>query len=457
VGKNHFVVLDNSRQEKADKPGSVQLQWLNMELAKYKKSDNIICFMHRSFWFDARDNNKPDTFHKLFVKYGVDYVFSGHDHHYVRMNWDGLTYTMVGPSGSRFKTFRAEEFGAFQNFVLVSVKNEKMQVRVFRPDGSEMPADCVTYEDIKELEGVDQSIDISPVIVNKPDSVLVTIKNGYDIPVSTSCYWWSDNKAWHITPDSRAIVIPKQKTEKYSFYMSVDNESIYPLPKLSIAYPYDMNTKKYKYEKLLPIKLSSQCYKTNKPIKVDGILNEKIWQKIVPIHIFSSGDGGISETDPWEFYFAYDDNNLYLAARAADYEPDKISTTITQRDDRVYNDDHINIILQPIIASDTYYQFFINAKGVVMDRACYMTGNDSKKDVKWNSGINVKAQITSGEKFTGWEFEAALPLKQFAVSDSLPWGFNLVRYQTRTDKVSIYSMPFEHNPKTFATLIFSKE
>ena len=456
VGKNRFIVLDNSQQEKANEPDPVQLQWLISELSKYKKNDNIFCFMHKSFWFDEYKTSRADTFHKLFVKYGVDYVFSGHDHHYVKLVWDGITYTMVGPSGSRYKLFRKEEFGAFQNFLLVSIKNDKVQFRVIRPDGSELSADYVTFDNIKQLEGIEQAINISPFIVGKSDSVFVKINNVFEIPISTNCSWWLDNKTWQIVPDAQAVIIPGQNTYNYSFSIKVKNESIYPLPQFNISYPYETNQKRYKYNRMLPIELNAECRKISKTIKIDGRLNEKIWQDITPIHVFGSGDGGVSQTDPWEVYFAYDPNNLYIAARMTDYEPDNISTTITQRDDKVYNDDHINIILQPGVASDTYYQFFINANGVVMDRACYMMGKDSKKDAKWNSDINVKAEISSGEKFTGWTLEASLPLKQFVESDPKTWGFNLVRFQKRKDAVSICSVPFEHNPKTFASLNFTK-
>lgn len=456
IGKNRFVVIDNSQQEKVDKPDTDEIKWLITELSKYKKSNNIYCFMHRSFWKDAYATNKPDTLHKLFAKYGVDYVFSGHDHYYCQLIWDGITYTQVGPSGSRYKVFRKEEFGAFQNFLLVSVKNDKVQVRVIRPDGSSLPVDYVTYDDIKQLEGIEDAVTITPDIIGKTDSVFVTIKNNSGLPVSTNSIWSQTNKAWHILPESQWVLIPAQSTNKYDFYTVVDNESIYPLPEFNISYPYANGNKHYNFRKMLPIALNADCNKTSTAIKIDGRLSEKVWQKIRPINIFGSGDGGVSQTDPWEVYFTYDQNNLYIGAKMTDYEPDKISKTITQRDDKTYNDDHINIILQPSIASDTYYQFFINAIGTVMDRACYMMGKDSKKDVKWNSDVNVKAEISSGEKFTGWTIEAALPFKQFGITDLKPWGFNLVRYQTTKDQVSIYSVPFEHNPKTFATLNFVK-
>lgn len=464
VGKNHFVVLDNARQEKFDQFDSTQVRWLNTQLSKYKKSDNIFCFMHRSYWKYAYANNKPDTFHKLFVKYGVDYVFSGHDHFYCQLIWDGITYTQVGPSGSRYKVYFDEAYGAFQNFLLVSVKNDKVQIRVIRPDGGELPADYVTYDDIEQLKNIEQSIRlwrITSVVADKAESIYVTIKNIYDQPISITGKWSTDNSIWHITPEETSITISAQQTDTYAFWSKVDHENIYPLPQFTVVYPYRNYQKNYSCMKILPLKITTDCYKTGSPITVDGILNEKIWSTIKPLTIFGSSDGGISQTDPWEVSFTYDKTNLYISARMTDYEPDKISLTITERDDRVYNDDHINIILQPKVESDTYYQFFINANGVILDRVCYMVGNppktDSRKDTKWDGEIDARAQIITGEKFTGWILEMAIPFKQFAIEDLSQWGFNLVRYQKRVDDVSIYSIPFEHNPKTFASLKFSEQ
>ncbi|MEO0076493.1 MAG: sugar-binding protein, partial [candidate division WOR-3 bacterium] len=213
------------------------------------------------------------------------------------------------------------------------------------------------------------------------------------------------------------------------------------------------------FDKRMPIKLISDCYKAKSKITIDGRIIEKAWQNVEPLYVFGSSDGNIAETDPVEIYFAYDKSNLYIAGKITDYEPNKISASVSERDeDNIYQDDNINIILQPKIATDTYYQFFINPKGAVLDRVCYFDGKTSKRDKKWNSEINVKTDISTGEIFYGWTFEVALPLKQFDIIEpKTDWGFNLVRYQARTDKVSIYSVPFEHNPKTFATLQFSEK
>ncbi len=477
LGKNHFIVLDNSQQEKVNMPDLVQVQWLDSELGKYKKSDNVFCFMHRSFWKNAYTNNKPDTFHKLFIKYGVDYVFSGHDHFYCQLKWDGITYTQVGPSGSRLKVYFNEAYGAFQNFASVSVKNNKVEIKVLRPDATELSSDYVTFNNIQELQKIEQAVEISQMGITTSrisfgggldsettvylDTIEVKIDNLFDFQVNTIGKWDLNSEHWLITPPECMIYILPKGSRSYKFHWRIENESIYPLPQFSCSYPYAMGKKSYNIERTLPIHLSAECHKTNNVIKIDGKLDEKIWQNTKPISIFGSSEGRVSETDPWQVHFAYDNLNLYIAVKMTDYEPDKIMTEIKNKDEKVYQDDHFNIVITPQINSGTYYQFFINSNGVVMDRICKMEGKDSKKDTKWNSNIEVKGRVEISKKFSGWILEMAIPYTDldvfYPLGDGLLWGFNLVRYQTRTDKVSIYSIPFEHNPKTFATLNFSKE
>ncbi len=457
IGKNHFIVLDNSRQAKINDLDSAQIKWLNTTLNKFKKTDNIFCFMHRSFWKDAYNTNKPDTFHKLFVKYGVDYVFSGHDHFYCQLNWDGITYTQLGPSGSRYKVYREKEFGAFQNFLVVSVKKNKPTIKVIEPDGTELAPDIVTMADIKELVKIDKSVLISAINPNQADSIRVEIKNILEIPISTQCQWSINNNAWQIIPNQHSVMIAPQNIYTYRYYVSLKSDSIYPLPNFQMTYPYAAGKKDYNLSRMVPTALDAECHLVNEIIKIDGNLTEKAWKAKKPISVFGSSEGKLSPTDPWQCWFAYDKDYIYISARLIDSLPDKISLTITKRDDRVNADDHINVILQPNVASDTYYQFFINANGAIWDRICYQQGKEQKRDTKWNSNIIAKTKIIKDSKFSGWVVEAAIPFKDFNITKpNQVWGFNLVRYQKRKETVSIYSVPFEHDPKTFARLNFIK-
>jgi predicted MPP superfamily phosphohydrolase len=452
LGKNNFIVLDNSLQEKFGDPDSTQLIWLHSTLSKYKKSDNIFCFMHRSFWKDAYANKSPDTFHKLFVKYGVDYVFSGHDHFYCQQIWDGITYTQVGPSGSRLKVYYNEELGGFQNFIMINVRSNNVQVKLLKPDGSEMSPDCVTLDNIDEIKNIENAVEINRLEIGKRDTISVVINNITAIPIATSLVWQSNNDYFKINPVEESIFIEGNSSECYRFYTVIDNDSIYPLPRISFAYPYASGAKNYQLERMLPIRLTVPCYQLNKPLNIDGKLDEKIYKSFKGVSVFGASDGNLSKTDPWQVWFLYDNTNLYITAQMIDYEPNQIMTTITKRDERVYEDDHINIVLQPNPTSDTYYQFFVNAQGIVMDRLCQMQGEYSKRDVNWNSNIITQAKINAST----WTLETAIPLQDFPDFNTDDWGFNLVRFQSTKNAVSTYSVPFAHNPETFAKLRFVK-
>ncbi len=468
IGKNHFIILDNSLQERGDKFDTTQLNWLTKALAAIKKSDKIFCFMHKSFWKEAYLNNTPDTLHKLFVKYGVDYVFSGHDHYYCQLNWDGITYIQVGPSGSRYKIYKKEEYGAFQNFVYVLVKSNDVEIKVIKPDGQKLSCDIVTLDDIKTLERIENTVTITPISLDDFDieystgttavskEIEVVIDNITKFPLNSFGRWYVQRPNWNILPQETTVFIPAQSSMSYRYRWQLVNESLYPLPHFQINYPYgQLGNKTYKVTKLLPLQRNTQCVFTAEKIKVDGVLTEKIWQKLRPIRIFGASDGDVSKTDPWQVYFAYDQDYIYIAAKLTDWEPDRIVSIINRRDDKVYNDDHVNIILKPTPAEqDTYYQFFVNASGIVMDRKCYLVGKDSKKELNWNSNIVAKTHRINSKGFKGWTLEAKIPLKDLTAQTPTIWGFNLARFQKRKEQVSIYSVPFEHNPKTFATLYF---
>jgi hypothetical protein len=450
----HFIVLDNSRVEEPNNYDPDQIRWLTQVLKSYKKKDLIFCFMHRPFWKDGYLNQTPDTLHKLFVKFGVDYVFSGHDHFYTYLLWDGVRYFQVGPSGSRFKKYRKEEFGAFQNIVRVTVKDSDVKVEVLTADGRELPYDYIILNDINELDKIEKSVKISPFSFKSQESLSVLVNNISSAFVMADFSWENHNPFFKIEPSIGIISLNESLTE-VKFYCKLLSESLYPLPKFILNYPYHGHQKSYKVERLLPVKLTHQAIKLVSPISIDGKLDETVYKKYQPIKIFGSSDGSKSQTDNWRVWLMYDKENFYLSCQMDEKELQKISAQITERDEKVYNDDHINFILQPEVGSDTYYQFFINSKGTVLDRRCIMLNSDSKKDAQWNAQILAQGQINN----SGWSLEVKLLLKDLEIKE-MPlkeWGFNLVRFQKSKNLVSIYSVPFEHNPQTFAILKFSKE
>ena len=86
----HFIVLDVSRSEKYEEMAKEQINWLLGDLEKNQNKENIYVFFHKPFWFEAERDNKPDSLHMIFKKYGVDAVFNGHYHGYFATQKDGI-------------------------------------------------------------------------------------------------------------------------------------------------------------------------------------------------------------------------------------------------------------------------------------------------------------------------------------------------------------------------------
>ena len=98
-GNAHFVCLQIDGFADAT-PGSEQYRWLESNLASSDKTWKI-AFFHYPPYSYGPVGSKPEArhVHSLFVKYGVDLVFSANDRNYQRFVVDGVTYIVTGGGG----------------------------------------------------------------------------------------------------------------------------------------------------------------------------------------------------------------------------------------------------------------------------------------------------------------------------------------------------------------------
>jgi acid phosphatase type 7 len=106
VGKVHFLVID--LEWSAESFNATQSEWLDKQLASIPAGDWKIVVGHGFYyasgsitdgwkWYD-----NPETINKLtplFEKYGVDMVFSGHDHQLELLQKSGISYVICGSLG----------------------------------------------------------------------------------------------------------------------------------------------------------------------------------------------------------------------------------------------------------------------------------------------------------------------------------------------------------------------
>jgi predicted phosphodiesterase len=125
-----FFVLDTNYLEKK------QLEWLEQEL-KNSNEDWKIAYFHHPLYSSGRrhgsDTELQGVLEPLFVKYGIDVVFAGHDHFYERITPQKGIYHFVSGSAGQLRRGNLRESGLTitgydqdQSFMLVEVYEDVM-------------------------------------------------------------------------------------------------------------------------------------------------------------------------------------------------------------------------------------------------------------------------------------------------------------------------------------------
>lgn len=118
-----------------------QLDWLTSKLASDRNKWKIAFFHHPPYSSGGRHGSDEDireALHPIFVRHGVDVVFTGHDHFYERVKpQDGIHYFVAGAGGKIRKgdvkersPFRAAHFDTDLSFMIVEVAKDEMHFQV---------------------------------------------------------------------------------------------------------------------------------------------------------------------------------------------------------------------------------------------------------------------------------------------------------------------------------------
>ncbi len=182
-----------------------------------------------------------------------------------------------------------------------------------------------------------------------------------------------------------------------------------------------------------------QCRFTDEPMKIDGHLTEKSWQKanVLDFYIPVSRKPAVSRT---EGKILWSKTHLYVGFKAYDRD---IWGYYTKRDSPTYREDVLEVFIMPDPKADPYYNFEINALGTVYDAfnlKRYAGGDQIHRWARWNCrGLKVGVQIkgtlndyTDEDEY--WQMEVAIPFASLPTLKGKPpaagdeWKFLLSRY-----------------------------
>lgn len=130
-GNVHFFVLDSNYVDPK------QSAWLETQLRDAGKSDWRICYFHHPLYssgqFHGPATDLRQLLEPLFVKYGVDVVFAGHEHVYERVHpQKGIYYFTEGASGQLREGNLAKSpitdkgFDTDRSFMMIEVAGDDM-------------------------------------------------------------------------------------------------------------------------------------------------------------------------------------------------------------------------------------------------------------------------------------------------------------------------------------------
>jgi hypothetical protein len=178
----------------------------------------------------------------------------------------------------------------------------------------------------------------------------------------------------------------------------------------------------------------------NQTVKIDGKLNDALWQSALKVSLDFETEPNENITPDVEttVYIAEDGNNLYVAFQSAEPDPSKIRAFYRDRD-KVNEDDFVAITLDTFNDSTRAYQFYVNALGVQRDSIINSDNENDSWDAIWDSASEITKQ--------GYNVEMAIPLQILSYPNikQQNWGIGLLRVRPRDKRQKIQMKPQDRN------------
>ena len=164
------------------------------------------------------------------------------------------------------------------------------------------------------------------------------------------------------------------------------------------------------------------------PPIIDGNLSEIVWHAAAPLSPLQNPDGTEAPSNATETFLMWDAENFYVGVKAHLSDSLLPHVSQTQHDSPIWEDECIEILIDPNPKTDVYYHLIINPIGAYFDQQVNTPGEPSfqfaphdvqltlnrktlqttfNADNAWNS----KAKVASHINATFWSLEVAFPRK----------------------------------------------
>ena len=213
------------------------------------------------------------------------------------------------------------------------------------------------------------------------------------------------------------------------------------------------------------------CARAARPFEIDGDLTKPAWAAAAEVELVRAVDGS-PPRQPTRLRLLWDDLHLYAAFRVSD---DDIRATHTRRDAPLWEEEVVELFLDPWGARHLYVEIEVSPANVVFDALIVNRARDGELDRDldalrdWScrglrTAARVDGVINGGPVSRGWDVEIAIPMRQLAPplppAPGVEWRFNAYRIDrsARGDELQAFSptgRPDFHVPDRFGLLAFA--
>lgn len=182
---------------------------------------------------------------------------------------------------------------------------------------------------------------------------------------------------------------------------------------------------------------SVRAVRVDRAPKIDGRLDEAIWQQAVFLSDFVQREPREKEpaTQKTEIAFVYTADALYIGARLQ--SDSAVRALVTRRDREEGGSDQLVVSLDTYLDRRTAYTFAVNAAGVRIDYyhpADFEGNRVYTYDPVWEADTEIEAG--------GWTAEIRIPFTQLRFSESAEqvWGVNIARITPSRNEVAYWQL-----------------
>jgi hypothetical protein len=171
-----------------------------------------------------------------------------------------------------------------------------------------------------------------------------------------------------------------------------------------------------------------EAVRIDEPLRLDGRLDEPAWALARPATGFvqREPDTGQASSEETQVRVLFTPKVLYIGVEARDREPERVISKEMQRDEPLWRDDAVDIVLDTFDDDRNAYLFETNPNGARTD--ALITDEGRSFNLQWDGVWDVGARRTA----TGWAAEIAIPFSTLRFDPAAAaWGFNVLRYVRR--------------------------